>query len=177
MINLDTPRLAMRQIVEADWTLFCRLLQDPKVIELAFDQPSPDDIQTRFDSRLPEWRHDSEHWLCLTIIEKETGKSVGVTGFQVDQNDRSRAEVGYLLLPEYHGNGYGTESLQRLVQFAVEELHLSCLTATVTDGNEASCRVLEKCGFEFSQRIPDAYEIRQQRYDDLIYILTVNKSV
>jgi len=169
VINLDTPRLLMRQIIEEDWPLFCQLHQEPTVIELVFDEPPLDDIKVRFNSRLPKWTVAAEHWLCLVIIDKETGMPVGVTGFQIDENDRSRAEVGYLLIPEHHGKGYGTESLQKLVQFAIDELNLSCLTATVTDGNDASCRVLEKCGFVFSQRHPDAYEIRQRCYDDLIY--------
>lgn len=159
----------MRQITEADWPLFCQLHQEPKVIELAFDEPAVDEIRTRFNSRLPEWTSTSDHWLCLVIIDNETNAPVGVTGFIVDENNRSNAEVGYLLLPEHHGKGYGTESLQGLLHFAIHELHLSSLTATVTEGNDASCRVLEKCGFVFSQRYPDAYEIRQKRYADLIY--------
>lgn len=88
----------MRQIIEEDWPLFCQLHQEPTVIELVFDEPPLDDIKVRFNSRLPKWTVAAEHWLCLVIIDKETGMPVGVTGFQIDENDRSRAEVGYLLI-------------------------------------------------------------------------------
>jgi RimJ/RimL family protein N-acetyltransferase len=57
-------------------------------------------------------RPKSEAWLCLVLCEKASGKSIGVTGFFMD---KGIAEVGYLLLPEFHGKQCGTESLKALL--------------------------------------------------------------
>ncbi len=42
--------------------------------------------------------------------------------------------------------------------------------AVVTEGNIASERVLQKCGFTLSQVMPQAYSIAGKRYDDRIYL-------
>lgn len=169
MYVIETSHLNMCQISEADWALFERLHQDDEVIRYAFDKPSVAAIRERFESRLPEWSWPSNHWLCLVIREKLTGKPIGVTGLCIsEQNDR-HVEVGYLLLPEFHGKGYGTESLIGLIDYMTVSFPIDTVNAIVTDGNIASCKVLEKAGFSLAEREKDAYKIGEHYYDDLIY--------
>ncbi len=167
-IAIGTERLSMRQLSSNDWSLFLDLQTDSDVIALCFDKPSEAEVRDRFESRLPKWEANSEHWLCLTIIENKTGQKVGVTGFNISDGV---AEVGYLILPTFHGNGFGTESLEALLDWSKEFSEISSYQATVTRGNIASERVLEKCGFSLSRIAKDAYEIRGELYDDHIYSL------
>ena len=79
-------------------------------------------------------------------------------------------EIGYLLLPEYHGKGIGTESLLALIKHIQQFFPtVKNINAIVTDGNVASCKVLEKAGFELMEREENAYQIGGKLYDDLIY--------
>ncbi|MFH7451008.1 N-acetyltransferase, partial [Pseudomonas syringae pv. tagetis] len=48
---------------------------------------------------------------------------------------------------------------------------LESLESPSTDGNIGTCKVLEKCGFSFERRVPHAYQIGDQSFDDLIYHL------
>jgi RimJ/RimL family protein N-acetyltransferase len=59
-----------------------------------------------------------------------------------------RATIGYWLGEEYWGRGIATEALQLLTQHAFARLDLARLEATVFEWNTASCRVLEKVGYE-----------------------------
>ena len=151
VINIETKRLTMRQLSDEDWSLYYKLQTDPEIIDLCFDERSETDIKKGFNSRLPNWTIDSEHWLCLVIIEKESGNKVGITGFNLADGV---AEIGHLLLPWSQNidevNGYN---------------------AAVTKGNIASEKVLEKCGFILSKIEQNAHEIRGQLYDDHIYTL------
>ncbi|PSV95107.1 GNAT family N-acetyltransferase [Photobacterium angustum] len=167
-INIETKRLIMRQLSGEDWSLYYELQTDPVIIDLCFDQRSETDIKTGFESRLPNWTTDSEHWLCLVIIEKESGNKVGITGFNLADGI---AEIGYLLLPCFHGIGYATESLEALLAWTQNIDEVNGYNAVVTKGNIASERVLEKCGFNLSKIEQNAYEIRGQLYDDHIYTL------
>ncbi|MGF1771200.1 GNAT family N-acetyltransferase [Vibrio wakamikoensis] len=165
-IAIQTERLSMAQITHVDFDLFKRLQTEHEVIELCFDKPSDEDIQARFDERLPTWCKCSEEWLCLVVSLKHTGEAVGVTGFKVSNG---YAEVGYLLLPEFHGCGIGTESLEGLVKWAERDLDLNRFSAIVTKGNRGSERVLEKCGFVLTKVEKDAYQIGGQTFDDHIF--------
>lgn len=169
MNHLESDQLLMSAITEQDWPLFQRLHQDDEVIRYAFDQPSVEDIRQRFESRLPSWSWPSKHWLCLVIREKTSGRAIGITGLCIAEQNPKQVEVGYLLLPEYHGKGYGTESLITLIEHATGQLPIEAVNAIVTDGNIASCKVLEKAGFTLQEREKDAYQIGGRYYDDLIY--------
>ncbi|MFT7682198.1 MAG: RimJ/RimL family protein N-acetyltransferase [Moritella dasanensis] len=165
---ITTERLTMRQITESDWPLFLRLNTEPRVIEKCFDQPCVEDVRARFDSRLPRWSVTSGAWLCLVIIDIETNQAVGITGF--DYDGRS-AEVGYLLLPEYFGLGYATESLQSVIAWAMRVHLITAFQGIVTEGNCASEAVLVKCGFQLKEVIPLAYDIGGILYADRLYKL------
>lgn len=165
-IEIKTSRLSMRQITEQDWLLFLRLHTESRVIGLCFDQPSEHDIRVKFESRLPKWTVTSGAWLCLVITDTETNVDIGITGFDYDG---CYAEVGYLLLPEYFGLGYATESLQGVISWATRVHFISTFQGIVTEGNSASGRVLEKCGFQLNEVIADAYSIGGSLYADRIY--------
>ncbi|KGY11558.1 acetyltransferase [Vibrio tubiashii] len=173
MNQIESKQLLMAQITEQGWRLFERLNQDEDVIRYAFDKPTTEQIRQRFESRLPVWDWPASHWLCLVIREKDSGTAVGVTGLCVSEQNSNEVEVGYLLLPEFHGQGYGTESLVALIEHSTREFPIKRVNAIVTDGNIASCKVLEKAGFTLAEREKDAYQIGGKLYDDLIYRLDV----
>lgn len=165
-MEITTTRLAMSPITQKDWPLFLQLHQEPKVISLCFDAISVEVIKEKFETRLMPWSQKSEEWLCLVITDRSNGKALGITGFSVDEGV---AEVGYLLLPEFHGNQFGTESLSALLDWAVDTHQITNYKAVVTEGNIGSERVLIKCGFTLKNVVDNAYEIGGQWYADHHY--------
>lgn len=71
-----------------------------------------------------------------------------MTGFRITDG---RAEVGYLILPRYHGQGLGSESLKALITWASEEQGIHSFDAIVTQGNIGSEKVLTKNGFSLKR--------------------------
>lgn len=57
-------------------------------------------------------------------------------------------EVGYHVAKKYTGQGYATEALLALIQFAKSEKNLDKIYGICVSDNVASKRVLEKCGFK-----------------------------
>ncbi|MGF1720785.1 GNAT family N-acetyltransferase [Vibrio kyushuensis] len=165
-IKISSQRLDMVSITEDDWELFRSLHTDPAVISLCFDEPSTEELSERFRSRLPHWSTKSSHWLCLTIALRETGEQVGITGLKFNNGV---AEVGYLLLPQFYGFGFATESLMAVLNWASNTHGIFAYNAVVTEGNFSSERVLLKCGFRLKEVIPDAYDIGGKVYADNIY--------
>ena len=165
-MNIRTARLNMTPLTQQDWPLFHRLHTTPDVIAQCFD-PLPDSVlQQKFQQRLVPWNKEAKHWQCLVIRRHDTGQAIGVTGMCLSQG---RAEMGYLLLPAFYGQGFGTESLQALTQWAVNTQEITRFKAVVTEGNIASERVLQKIGFQLVETVPDAHSIGGKRYADHIY--------
>lgn len=73
---------------------------------------------------------------------------VGVVDLVDVDRQFGNAEVGYFFAPEAWGNGYATAAVERVVEYAFEELRLHRVHARVFAFNEGSARVLEKVGFE-----------------------------
>jgi RimJ/RimL family protein N-acetyltransferase len=167
-MQIKTQRLFLTPLTREHWSLYQQLSLDPQIIALCFDPPTEDEMRQKFESRLPVWTPQSDHWLCLVIYEKQNARPIGITGFVLQDGI---AEVGYLLLPEFYGQQFGTESLTGVIEWAFEQHKISQFSATVTEGNIGSERVLEKCGFKLIETIPEAYEIGGKRYADKLYSL------
>ena len=56
-------------------------------------------------------------------------------------------EIGYGVLPEYEGQGYTTEAVQAMTQWAFQQKDVVFVETETDPENKASQRVLEKCGF------------------------------
>jgi len=110
---------------------------------------------------LPYTETDAVEWLALVekstkrhgqpvnwAIRNEKDYLIGGIGFDGLAIGKSHlAEIGYWLAKPYWGCGIMTAVVQRLCRHAFEEFELAKITAHVFPHNQASARVLEKCGF------------------------------
>ncbi len=169
---LTTKRLRHQKLEESDRSDFIALVQLPMVYKFAFNQPSAAEAKQQFEARLPDWHANADHWLCFTIRDKHTNAFIGVTGLR---RAPGAAEVGFILHPSYFGLGYGTESLQALTQYA-STLGFPRIRANITEGNTASIRVVEKCGYTLVNVTEGAVLLHGRRYNDLTYEALVTHS-
>ena len=67
-------------------------------------------------------------------------------------------EAGYHIAKAHTGRGYATEALRAFLPAIAEKLQLSIIYGICLAENEASVRVMEKCGFELLYRGPGNYQ-------------------
>lgn len=92
----------------------------------------------------PGTEADCRHW----AIRDTDGRQIGGIGFHNSQKGQEHAvEIGYWLASDYWGRGIATRAVQAVSDFAFLHLGLVRITAAIFTGNDASARVLEKCGF------------------------------
>ena len=77
------------------------------------------------------------------VFSKENGELIGRAGFKEGEFP---LEAGYVVKRSYWNQGYATEILKELVQYAKEELDCTQIYANIDERNTASLRVAEKCG-------------------------------
>lgn len=106
--------------------------------------PSPDFAQEKVKGWVERYPEGSYYqW---AIVEKESGQLIGVVNLHSVDGANHLAETSYILSPAYWGRGIMTEVLREVLRFAFEEVGLHRVEADCFVGNEASKRVLEKCG-------------------------------
>jgi RimJ/RimL family protein N-acetyltransferase len=78
------------------------------------------------------------------------GKVVGGIGaFRKDNVHRLTAEIGYYVAEPYWGKGIMSEAIRQICAFIFENTDIVRVFAEPYASNTASCRVLEKAGFQF----------------------------
>ena len=94
---------------------------------------------TAMDEAYHPWQ---TYWL---IIISENNFGAGLAGFKGAPNENGSTEIGYGLDPVYQNQGFTSEAVKALVNWAFQ--HSFCNTVTATDvENPASRRLLEKIG-------------------------------
>lgn len=164
---LNTPRLSCSPLQEHDWPFFLALQQHPDVMRFVAQDRSVAEIREAFDARLTPWTPGSTHWLCLVVRDATTRTALGVTGYIHREEDC--AEVGFLFAPAAQGKGYGFESLQALCDYAFRQGGIRRLTATVTAGNVASRRLLEKAHFRLEGELRESYYLAGCWHNDWLF--------
>lgn len=77
------------------------------------------------------------------------GKAVGSIGvFRQVNIHRQTAELGYYLAEEYWGKGIMTEAVKQICEYVFGKSDIIRIYAEPFAYNAASCRVLEKAGFQ-----------------------------
>ncbi len=85
-------------------------------------------------------------WYAVWIIERKDGPHVGDLSFK-GLNDDGSVEIGYGISEEHRGQGCATEAVNAAVTWALEQPGVTRVEAETEPDNQASQRVLEKCGF------------------------------
>jgi len=102
------------------------------------------------------------------IIEKKDRTKIGFIAFWVTQPNRMM-EIGYHLIPNERGKGYGTEAVQLMVDCLFLSKDLVRIQAITDARNKASQRVLEKTGFQREGTIRKSGFVRGEWSNGYLY--------
>ncbi|MBI2143970.1 GNAT family N-acetyltransferase [Candidatus Woesearchaeota archaeon] len=80
-----------------------------------------------------------------------------------------KAELGYWLAEKHWGKGIMTTAVGLVTDYAVKQLRLRRLYATVFTSNKASARVLEKSGFRVEGKLRRFHKKGGRLFDALLY--------
>lgn len=83
----------------------------------------------------------------FVLVRREDGRAIGGMGFHGAPDEDGRAEVGYDLAESARGQGYATEALRALSDWALARDDVRSLCATIEPDNAASQRVIARAGY------------------------------
>ncbi|MGW1006231.1 GNAT family N-acetyltransferase [Streptomyces sp. NPDC002520] len=83
----------------------------------------------------------------FALVRHEDGRAIGGIGFHGAPDDERRVEIGYDLVEGARGQGYATEAVRTLTQWALARDDVDTVIATVESANLPSQHVLGRAGF------------------------------
>lgn len=164
MKTLETERLILREWNLNDIEDLYDYAKDPRVGPNA-GWPPHKDLETGRGIIEGFMKEQQVYAIELKDIHKVIG-SIGLHHRIIDENLEALAhrEIGYVLHPDYWGQGYIPEAVKRLLDYGFHELQIDVIWCGHFDFNERSKRVVEKCGFRYNftqQRVLNLLEDQQ----------------
>ena len=102
----------------------------------------------KYIKKVERWVSNYESDSCFHwIIEwKETGDLVGTINLGNVEESCLMSDTCYMLSPKFWNRGIMTEVLNAVLDYAFNDIGLNRVQAEVFEGNDASSKVLKKCG-------------------------------
>lgn len=115
-------------------------------------------------------------WILWAIRVKGNEKLVGTVCLWNIYEHESRADIGYELLPNFHGKGIMQEAVAVVIKYGFETMNLYSIEAVVNANNQKSIKLLkrnhftimkkfrEKSSFQDKISEMEIYELMNKRY-------------
>ena len=150
MIYLETERLILRDYREDDFDEYFRLKTDEKTMYYLQDIQlfSKEEADEDFQMVQEDMKKLDRKFYFLHMELKESHEQVGSVGYTVTDNTPAGKLVhaGYFTYPKFWGNGYTTEALKKVLEFAFTEHDVYRVTTGCLAENVGSESVMQKCG-------------------------------
>jgi len=167
--TIDANRIRLRFITEGDTDAFYAIYSNPEVMRYWSTPPLAD--RQAAVNLIAKIQEDLNRRVILKwgIALRTDNQLIGsLTLFNLDFNHR-RAEIGYALGREHWGQGYMNEALQALLAYAFETLDLHRIEADIDPRNEASCKLVERVGFQREGLLRQRWRVADEVTDSAMY--------
>ena len=161
MTYFKTQRLIGRSFLDKDQQSVIEILTDPTVKQTYMlpDFPTGEDAVKLF-CRLMELSQNKDRYVVAICLEDTLIGWINDT-----ERHAGSIEVGYVIHPRHHGQGYMTEALKAAIADLYDRGYTE-VKAGAFEENIASIRVMEKCGM-----------VRQEHQDEIPYRGVVHRCV
>ena len=169
--QISTERLLLRQINNKDVNEIFFLRSDERVMKYLDRVPAKTlDDANEFIGKIIEQEKTNDA-ITWAITMKDEPALIGTICFWNILKEHYRAEIGYLLHPEYWGKGLMQEAFSEVINYGFKVMDLHSIEANVNPKNNASIKLLEKNNFTREAYFKENYFYNGKFLDTAIYSL------
>ncbi len=172
--KITAERLTLRPFTVDDADAVAFICNDAETQKTTLSLPYPylRDHAVQWISGHDSDRRDGNAY-CFAICDRENGTLYGSISLSIKKPNGAVAELGYMIGREYWGNGYATEAVRGIIEYAFSELMLHRVYAVHLGSNTASGRVMLKAGMKYEGTMRD-HIFKRGRYEDAVIYGIVN---
>jgi RimJ/RimL family protein N-acetyltransferase/catechol 2,3-dioxygenase-like lactoylglutathione lyase family enzyme len=160
--TLHTDRLILRPITADDLPAFFAIFSNGEAMRFMPSLPHSriEDTRAWFETEVS--RPGEDHWaVCL----KDNGAVIG----HVNYLQTRIPGMGYILHPDYWGQGYTVEAARAALEYGFDHLGYERVELWIDDTNTRSMRVAQKLGFGIKGRIALRYRHEARHHHMFVY--------
>ncbi|WP_224484520.1 GNAT family N-acetyltransferase [Robertkochia aurantiaca] len=138
----STERLYTRKLLKSDLARYHRMQNDQQVMKYVGGKTfSLEENIKDLENLIGFYNKPKNDFWVWAVVEKETDDFVGTCA--IVSNKKKEEEIGYRLLKQYWGKGYGKEVTNGLIKYAFEVMKIREIVAYVDKENVSSVRILD----------------------------------
>ena len=165
--ELKTERLLLRQLTEAD-SRDIFFLRTDEGVNRYIERPRPENINDARDFILKTNNGIKQNEMIdWAITLKDAHNLIGTICLWNFSKDKTTAEVGFELKPEYQGQGIMNEALKIILEFGFKRVALASIDAYTHKDNISSIMLLKKNSFEENSELKD-----KENSDNITFSIT-----
>ncbi|HAC58383.1 MAG TPA: GNAT family N-acetyltransferase [Rhodobiaceae bacterium] len=175
-LPIETPRLIIREFAARDLEAVHAYSALPEVTQFLVWGPnsiaqSKQAIRSFLDDQNDRQRANFD----LAVVSRQVTKRgkkprlIGAVGLKLADQDNRTGEIGYVLHPDFWGQGLALEAARALAHAAFRDLGLQRLVASCDQRNKASARVMEKLGMRREGAFRQSKYIQGAWRDEYLY--------
>jgi RimJ/RimL family protein N-acetyltransferase len=168
-IFMETARLWLRPFTQADLHPFVAMRGNPDIARYQSwsDFTEADGYLFILDMAQTQPGTPGE-WYQFAVALRDTNTFIGDCALYMAEDGRS-GEIGYTFAPAYQRQGYATEAVSAVLDYAFTTLQLQQIRAVTDSRNSASIKLLQRLGFQLEKQ--EATWFKEERVVENYYVL------
>ena len=146
--TLTTERLTLRQLLETDVQQVLLLRSDATVNKYLDRKPTATREEAISFIRKVNDNFKNNAGVYWAISKRGEEKLIGTICIFNFSGELKSCEIGYELLPGYHGQGIMNEALKKVIEFSFHTFGVETIEACTHKDNHGSAKLLQKFNFE-----------------------------
>ena len=150
----ETIRLCISKITLKDASYFLKLANSPHWLKYIGDRhlKTIKDAKVYLQNGTLKSYTEFGFGFYKLQLKKTNNKFIGICGL-VKREQLDDVEIGFALLPEFEGQGFGYEASLVVLELAKERFNLQRIVAITLPTNTSSIKLLQKLGLHYEKRI------------------------
>jgi ribosomal-protein-alanine N-acetyltransferase len=147
--SIDTKRLKLRKLTFDDvQSIYSHLKSDERITDnlIKGAHIEPEETYAMVEEIINQYNNPSFYFWGMELIQSK--ELIGLIDLFDFNFDELKCSVGYSIGYNWWNQGYGTEALRVVVDFAFNNIKINEISAAHNTDNPASGRIMEKVGMK-----------------------------
>lgn len=170
---IRTGRLELRPFLGSDLDALADIHGRPEVVRYLYtDVRSRDEVRDMIEERTGHVAIEKEgDRLTLAIDVVETGEMIGDVGMWWLSRAHRQGEIGFVLHPDHHGQGYASEAAYGMLRLGFDEMELHRIIGRCDGRNLASARLMERLGMRREAHYHQNELVKGEWCDEFVFAM------